>query len=427
MVHQLPSSLINNFFMSSKHLVTPKVDATKERVVSDLHDLRRCTECVMPETQDAIEFDEAGICITCRSIKAKGRKIDWEAKKQKFEELIGQFRGKYDYDCIIPFSGGKDSTYTAYFLVKEYGLKPLIVSFDHHMLRPKVLEGRERTLKRLGCDYIGFKPDWQLVKKLMRIGLERKGDILWYQHNGIFAYPMQMAIKHNIPLLIWGEPSAEYNAGLYNYEEFADGEEEEVDETRFDKFASIGIRAEDMIGMVNEHPKFKDNPITMRDMAPYVYPKKKDLKAIGCRSVLQGTYFPWDVRKQSALIRKELGWEGDEVEQVHPDYFYEKVEDMMQGVQDYLKFIKRGYGRMSHLASIDIRNGRMTREEGMKHVEDWEGQRPASLDVLLEWLEMSEEEFYEITCRHAVSPWKHDPSKTKKGKKLHDQDMWVIR
>lgn len=412
--------------MNAPHLVTPTVDSSKDRVVSDPKDLRRCTKCVMPETQDAIEFNEEGVCITCRSVDAKKEKIDWQKKEQAFIGLIDQFRGKYDYDCLVPFSGGKDSTYTLYALMKTYGLRPLVVSFDHHLMRPKLLEYRERTLKRMGADFLAFKPDWQIVKKLMRIGLERKGDILWYQHNGIFAWPMQIAIKLKVPLIIWGEPTGEYNAGYYSYEEVAEGEEEEVDESRFNRFANIGIRAEDMFGMVNEHPKFKDQPITMQDMAPYVYPKKKDLKAIGCRSICLGSYVPWDVKKNFALIRDELGWDGDEVEGVPPEYCYEKIEDMMQGVQDYLKFIKRGYGRMSHLASIDIRNGRLTREQGIAMIEEWEGQRPASLDVLLQWLEISEEEFYEITCRHAVSPWRHDPTKTKRGKKLWDQDQWIV-
>jgi len=380
----------------------------------------------MPETQDAIQFCENDVCITCKSIKAKHELIDWKKKEDQFLQILDKYRNKGDYDCIIPFSGGKDTTFTAYILKEKYGLRPLLVCFDHHMLRPKLLEYREQTFKRLGVDYLGFKPDWHVVKKMMRIALERKGDILWYQHNGIFAYPMQVAVKYNIPLLIWGETTAEYCAGYYNYEEFEDGGEQEIDEGNFDKMVNHGIRAEDMLGMINEHPLFKDDPVTMRDMSPYRYPKRKDLRGIDCRSICLGTYIPWDVKKHSAIIREKLGWEGDEVEGVPPQYYYEKIEDMMQGIQDYLKFIKRGYGRMSHLASIDIRNGRLIREEGIKLVEEWEGKRPCSLDVFLKWMDMSEEEFYEIACRHAVSPWKHDPSKTKRGKKLWDQDLWVV-
>lgn len=397
--------------------MTPSADSTK-RVVSDPRLLRRCSRCVMPETQEIITFDEQGVCSTCRNIDVKHQSVDWEKKEKEFVALVDQYRGKYAYDCIIPFSGGKDSTYTAWALVRKYKLKPLIVSFDHHLLRPRTLENRERTLRLLGVDFHSIRPDWHLVKRTMRVALERKGDILWYQHCGIFSYPMQVAVKYRVPLVIWGEPSADY-ASYYGFDE-----SEEVDERRFNMFINLGITAEDMLGMLNEHPKFKDQQTTLRDMAPYMYPKRDDLRAIQCRSVCLGSYAPWDVKKQSAKIKEELGWQGDDVEGVPPEYNYEKVEDMMQGVQDYLKFIKRGYGRMSHLASIDIRNGRLTRDKAIKMVEEWEGKRPASLDVFLKWLDMSEDEFYTIALRHTVSPWKHDPKTSPRGKELWDQKLW---
>jgi N-acetyl sugar amidotransferase len=372
----------------------------------------------MPETMEIIEFDKNGVCGACRNIEVKNS-IDWSAKKKEFETLLDQYRGKFDYDCIVPFSGGKDSTYTAYSLVKDYGLKPLICCFDHHLLRPKTIENREKTLRKLGCDYLGYRGDWHLIKRMMRVSLERKGDILWYQHSGIFSYPMQIAIKHNVPLVIWGEPQSEYNS-YYGYDE-----EEEVDERRFNMFINLGITAQDMLGMLNTHPQAKGlSPVTERDMAPYTYPKRADLARIKCRSVCLGSYQPWDIKKQSAIIKEKLDWQGDEVEGVPPEYYYEKIEDMMQGVQDYLKFIKRGYGRMSHLASIDIRNGRLTRDKAMELIAEYEGKRPCSLDVFLDWQKMTEDELYAITLKHSVSPWRHDPKTTVRAKELWDQHLW---
>lgn len=336
--------------------------------------------------------------------------------------LLEQYRGKYAYDCIVPFSGGKDSTFTAWALVRQYQLKPLIVSFDHHMLRPVTIANRERTLRRLGIDFLSFRPDWHLVKKMMRISLERKGDILWYQHCGIFSYPMQIAVKFHVPLVVWGEPSAEYS-GYYGYDEV-----EEVDERRFNMFVNLGITAEDMLGMINSHPLFKENiPVTMRDMAPYIFPSRKDLQTIKCRSVCLGSYHPWNVKEHVKIIKKELGWQGDRVEGVPDDlYDYDKVEDMMQGVQDYLKFIKRGYGRMSHLLSIDIRNNLITRDKALELLAKWEGLRPASLDIFLKWISISEEEFYAIVSRLAVAPWQHDPSSIRREEPLPDQKDWIV-
>ncbi len=377
--------------------------------------MRRCTRCVMLETQDMISFDADGVCATCQQIQYKQTKIDWDERKREFEEIVSQTKGKGPYDCIVPFSGGKDSTFTALALKRDFGLKPLIVSFDHGFYRPNVLRNNERSIKKLGVDYLKFKSDWQIVKKLMRESLIRKGDIMWHSHCGIYAYPMHVAVQLKVPLLIWGEPTSEY-VSYYSYEE-----NEQVDEKRFNRVVNLGINAEDMVGML-------DGKVTARDLIPYTYPNIGDLRAIGYRSICLGTYIPWDTRTQSERIRTELGWQGDKVEGIpYERYWYEKVEDAFQGIQDYLKWLKRGMSRMTHLASIDIRNGRMTREEGLKLIEQYEGFRPASLDVFLKAIDMTDEEFHEIALKHVVSP--HVPPdwrKLPRGPELADQKDWTI-
>jgi N-acetyl sugar amidotransferase len=373
--------------------------------------MKKCKRCLIPETQETITYDEEGICNVCRQQEFKKEKIDWDKKKEDFKELIDLHKGKGDYDCIVPFSGGKDSTYTLHTLVKDYGLKPLVVCFDHGFMRPTVRKDTERTIKKLGVDYLKFRPNWQIVRKLMLEALKRKGDFCWHCHTGIFAYPMQIAIKFNIPLVIWGEPSAEYTS-YYGYDE-----DEEVDERRFNRFVNLGITAEDMVG-------FLDGTVTMRDLKPFTYPKLKDLRAIKYRSVCLGSYIPWDVKKQVEIIKKDLGWEGNIVEGVAPEYDYEKIECMFQGIRDYLKFLKRGFSRMTHLSSIDLRNDRTTIEEAEKMIKKYEGKRPASLDVFLEALGITEEEFMKITLNLVVAPHKPDIKNIERGERLYDQDQW---
>jgi N-acetyl sugar amidotransferase len=374
--------------------------------------MQRCTRCLLPETHETIIFDDKGVCNACLN-QVQKRGIDWEEKKRKFVELIEQYRGKYDYDCIVPFSGGKDSTFTLWALVKEFNLKPLVVSFDHGFMRPNLLANRERTFKKLGVDHMNFKPNWKIVQLLMRESMRRKGDFCWHCHTGIFAYPMHVAVKHEIPLIIWGEPSAEYTA-YYDY-----NDEEEVDERRFNRFINLGINAEDMLGMLNEQPEGKW--VTARDLRPFAYPDMKALRKIKARSVCLGSYVPWDVKRQTELITKELDWRGDVVEGVAPGYEYEKIECGVQGVRDYLKFIKRGYGRTTHLGSIDIRNGRLEREEGVAMMTEHDGNRPASLDRFLDYIGIDEDNFNEIAAAQAVAPYKHDFKNTKRGKPLPDE------
>lgn len=376
-----------------------------------LNNLRRCTKCAIPETQETIVFDEAGVCNVCRQQEYKLSQIDWVERAREFAALVDEYRGKHDYDCIVPFSGGKDSTFTLYELVTRHRVKPLVVTFDHGFLRPTTLANTERTIKKLGVDYLKYRPSWKVVQKLMLESLHRKGDFCWHCHTGIFSYPMQIAVKFKVPLVIWGEPSAEYTS-YYGYDE-----PEEVDERRFNRFVNLGITAEDMLGMLG-------GEITMRDLEPFAYPPPAELRKLNVRSVCLGSYMPWNVKDQVEIITRELGWQGAPVEGVPPGYEYEKIECAMQGVRDYLKFIKRGFARTSHLTSIDIRNGRMTREEAARLIEQHEGRRPASLDVFLEYVGLTEAEFMDIAMSHQVSPNAHDPGAVRPGAPLWDQPLW---
>jgi N-acetyl sugar amidotransferase len=277
-------------------------------------------------------------------------------------------------------------------------------------MRPQLRENNARTFKKLGVDVLSFQPNWHVVRKTMRESLKRKGDFCWHCHTGIFAYPMQIAAKFNIPLVLWGEPSAEYTS-YYSYDEL-----EEVDERRFNRFVNLGITADDMLGMIEG--------VEPRDLDPFRYPALKDLRRIGYRSVCLGSYIPWDVKRQSELIHRELGWQGNQVEGVPPEYDYEKIECFFQGVRDYLKFIKRGYGRTAHLTSIDIRNGRLSREEALRLIAAYDGKRPASLDLFMKYVGLDEETFADIALSHVVSPWKPEVDKFGQGRPLPDMGQW---
>lgn len=358
--------------------------------------MKICTKCVMPETAETLSFDDNGTCSVCRQVEFKDAGIDWDERGEELDRLIERYRGKYDYDCIVPFSGGKDSTYTLWYLVKVKKLKPLVVRFDHGFMRPTLLENNIRTFRTLGVDVVTFTPNWQVVRKLMFESLKRRGDFCWHCHTGIFAYPMWVALEKKVPLIFWGEPSAEY-ASFYSYEE-----EEEVDEERFNLLVNLGINAEDMQGMLDN--TVSDYEVTERDLKPYSYPPADQLVELGVRSVPLGSFVPWDVRKQVDVIQRELGWKGDVVEGVPPQFDYEKIECFMQGVRDFIKHMKRGFGRTAHLTSIDVRNGRMTREEGLELTAQYDGKRPAALDIFLDYLGLEEAEFMDMVAPHVVEP-----------------------
>ena len=378
--------------------------------------MQQCSSCLLPETHETINYDQNGICNICTQIKYKHEVIDWNKKKKQLDGIIDKYKNKYSYDCIVPFSGGKDSTYTLWYLKKVLKLRCLVVSFDHGFYRLKLLENREKVFKILGVDFLNFTPNWELVKRVMLESLIRKGDFCWHCHNGIFCYPMHIAIKFNVPLIIWGETQAEYTT-YYSYKD-TEEENEEVDETRFNRFVNLGISGEDMKNMINTEG------IDERDFIPFIYPNINDLKKIDFRSICLGGYMPWDVKKQVKIIKKELNWQEDLNAGIPPVYAYEKIECQVQGIRDYIRYLKRGYGRTAHLVALDLRNKRISKTDAEDLIKKYDGKKPEALKKFLDILNISEDEFNSIVFRHAVFPHAPNFENIQTGNKLPDSDLW---
>jgi N-acetyl sugar amidotransferase len=382
--------------------------------------MKICSNCVIPETAETLSFaKEDGKCTVCTNSDTK-KQVNWGERSKTLDRLIEDYKGKYAYDCIVPFSGGKDSTFALWYLVKIKKLRPLVVRFDHNFYRDVIEENTQRTISKLGVDFINYKSNFEIVKKTMLESLIRRGDFCWHCHVGIAAYPVNVAIEKKVPLIFYGEPSAEYSA-YYSYEEFEEGDVE-----HFNKTTNMGINAEDMLEMIKE--KYPETNISVHDLKAYIFPTQRELNKNKIKNAYLGNYISWDVRKQVDIIKNELGWKGDNVEGIPQEYNYEKIECMMQGVRDYIKFLKRGFGRTAHLTSIDIRNNRMNREKAVELCEIYDGKKPKSLDLFLKMINITEDEFYEIIQSHIVSPspvWNKEEMKKKKSNIVpSDFDNW---
>lgn len=381
--------------------------------------MRACSKCLTTETADTITFRKPdGVCSVCIQVEKKfDGQIDWEKRKRDWLVMCAEATDRAralgsNYDVIVPFSGGKDSTYQLWYVCTQTALKPLVVRYNHWGYRPTLQANNTRTFRRLGVDVIDFQPNWRVVRELMVEALRRRGDTCWHCHTGVYSYPMHVALQHRVPLVMWGESLAEYQS-------FGLGEKEEVDEVRFNRAMNQGMTADDMVA-------FLEGRVSKRDLWPYAYPAKADLEALGLRSVCLGDYVRWDTKAQVEIIQRELGWEGDTVEGIPAEFEYEKIECFMQGTRDFLKYIKRGFGRTNHLANIAIRHGLMTRAEGDALQREHDGKRPQSLTRFLELLEMNEDEFMEIARSHEVDPWTMPEGKNiETGPALPDIDKWV--
>lgn len=376
--------------------------------------MEHCKKCNLPETYETIEFNEKHGCNICYSNIITKEKINWNKRLLELKKIINKYKNKYDYDCIVPFSGGKDSTFQLYYVINQLKLKPLVVRFNHGFLRPTTIENTNRTLKKLGADIIDFTPNWRIVKMLMEESFKRKTDFCWHCHTGIYSYPIQIGIKFRVPLIIWGEPLAEMSS-YYKYDEI-----ENENEEKFNKVRNLGISAEDMYGMLKGSKLSFDK----RDLLPYTFPSYDKYKEADINSINLGNYIKWDYNKQVKLIKKELNWKSDELEGI-PDKgnpYSSKIECYMQGSRDYIKYLKRGYSRISQNMASELRIGNITPRKAKKLIKE-EGKKPQSLNIFLKFINMSEKEFYKIINDNIISPNSFKKI-NRKSKKTKDFDSW---
>ena len=274
--------------------------------------MRYCTKCMLPESHESISFDANGVCNICRQAAVKHTQIDWGARKTMLKNIVDRYRGSGEYDCIVPFSGGKDSTFQLWYVVRELGLKPLVVRYNHWGYRPLINENNLRTFKKLNVDVLEFTSKWDVVKKLMLKSLEQTGDFCWHCHTGVFAHTMQIAVKFNIPLVIWGESSSEYRS-YHTAEEL-----EEFDEIAFNEMINLGIDADKMYELLK-------GEVSKRDLMAFKFPTKEELSKLGAKAIYLGNYVKWHTKNQVEIIKRELGWQGQDVEGIPPIYDYEKI------------------------------------------------------------------------------------------------------
>lgn len=360
--------------------------------------MKYCQRCVVPENYAIpLTFDDEGVCSACRVHEEK-EKIDWSAREKKLHAILDQYRSKdgKNYDCIIPVSGGKDSTYQAYLMKIVYGMNPLLVTFNHEMNTTRGIRNLANMVKKFGCDHIRFTPNPQAIRRLSMQTLRKMGDMFWHSHCGIYTFPVQIAVKYNIPLLIWGEQGFMDLGGMFSHNDM-------VEMTK--KFrVEHGQRGYDWNDLIS-----KEYEIEEKDLLWAVYPKDEDLERVGVRGIYLGNFLPWNHKKQTELMIKKYGFE------TAPPYrsfnLYENVEDhVSNGLNDYLKFLKFGYGRATDHASIDIRWGRMSREEGIEMVKKYDRQEPPDLEIYLKYTGMKKSEIFE-----AIEPMR-DSRAWKKGK-----------
>lgn len=344
--------------------------------------MRYCKRCLYPENHPLnITFDDEGVCSGC-AIHEEKDELDWDERFEELKKIADYYRGMNPkgYDCIIPVNGGGDSYFVTHVVKNELGLNPLLVSYNPHFNTKRGIRNMANLLTKLDCDHIQYTVHPEMAKKVTRIAMHRFGDMYWHVLAGSQTFPVQMATKLKVPLIVWGVNGWLDQVGMFSHLDSA----EMTKKVRKEH----GLRGYDVEKMLDE-----EQGVTRKALQVFQYPSDEELEKARVRGVYLGNFVRWDAQKQIETMIELYGYETADQERTFNRY--ETVNcHHNAGTHDYIKYLKYGYGKATDHACRDIRLKRMTREEGIELVKQYDAKKPKDLQLFLDWVGMTEDEFY---------------------------------
>ena len=360
-----------------------------------------CKRCLYPQNHPlGIIFDEEGVCSGCRIHEEKDI-INWNKRGKELKRILEKFKNKdgKNYDCIVPVSGARDSYFVIHTLKNVYGMHPLLVTYNKHYNTKIGIRNLAYLKTLLGCDLLTLTVSPDTVKRITKATVKKIGSIYWHCIAGQTVFPVQIAVRFKIPLIIWGAHQGCDQVGMYSHLD-------EVEMTR--KYRKdhdlMHYEAEDLIGQEG---------VVESDITQYKYPHDKEIEKVGVRGIYLNNYIRWDSKKQHELMIKLYDYETSLQKRTF-DYYNDIDCFNYSDLHDYIKFLKWGYGKVTDHASREIRLKRLTRQEGIDLVKKFQFLAPdkEGVALFLDWLGMPEEEFWShIDLKRDARIWKKNENK----------------
>jgi len=361
--------------------------------------MKYCNRCLYPENHPLnITFDERGICSGCLVHEEK-YEINWNSKAEELENLLAQYRERpgTSYDCIIPVSGTGDDFFVVDYIKNTCRMNPLLVTYNTHFSTKVGVRNLARLITELDCDHMNSTVGPDTVKEITRITLSKIGDMYWHVLAGSQTFPVQVATKLDIPLIIWGVNGWLDQVGMFSH----------LDQAEMTKKVrkEHALRCLDAESLVGDSEK-----ISKKDLQAFTYPSDEQLERSRVRGLYLGNYVFWDSQAQIEFMIEKYGYETCEQERTYNTY--ESIYCWNNAsVHDYVKFLKYGYGKVTDHASRDIRLKRKTRRQAARLVDHYQQIKPEALTKFLQWLGISEDDFYTSINRFRDSRiWRQDAS-----------------
>lgn len=341
--------------------------------------MKFCKNCLMPNTRPGITFNKDGICIACQN-NAKKENVDWSSRFDELKVLCDKYRRKQEgqYDCIIAVSGGKDSHYQVYVMKELMNMNPLLITVEDYFTMTEAGKHNQQNItEAFGCNLIAFKPNRRAGKIISRYMFEKYGRPLWYVDRLLYTVPLYYAAALNIPLLVYGE-NVSYEYGGVNDKETYSAREQVFNgvapDISLDELVAAGVS---------------------RDELAYLEAPSREL--LDKLEPIYLSYFvKWNAIKNYEIAKrfgfKDLTHEWDRTNHIEN---FNQIDSYGYLLNAWMKYPKYGHAYATDYASRWIRYGVLSREAGLKLVEERDhALDPKIIDDFCQFTGMSVNEFY---------------------------------
>ena len=367
--------------------------------------IKTCKRCLYDTGHPlGLVIDDDGICSGCRIHEEKNT-LDWNYRFQLLERIVVDYRckDKSNYDCIIPVSGSMDSYFIVHIVKEKLGLNPLLVTYNKYWNTPLGVRNLANLRIRFNCDILSQNVNPHSVKRIVKTTLRSFGSIYWHCIAGQTVFPVQVAVRKKIPLIIWGAHQGMEQVGMFSHEH-------EVEMTRrYRKDHDLmGFEADDLLSDFDV--------LSEKDIWQYRYPEDEDLNFIGVRGIYLNNYVRWDPKAQHELMIKKYGYETAKFNRTFDCYDFVDCYNYMN-LHDVIKYNKTGISKVTDHATREIRHGRLSRENALGLVAYHQKFDPSYIDMFCEWLGINQRGLQYVLDRH-------------KNKNIWEQDQdrnWILK
>lgn len=340
------------------------------------------------EKKETIHFNEQGMCDACIFAIQKDAEIDWEEREKRLFDLADRLSCHPGYNIVVPGSGGKDSAFTSHILKYRYGFRPLTVTWAPHLYTDIGRQNFDSWLHDGGLDNILFTPNGRLHRHLTSLAFTNLLHPFQPFIIGQRIIGPLMAMKFGIPAVFYGENQAEYgNKISQNETPLMDERFFSVSDPREMAFGGQAIE-----NILSEESRFK-----LEDFLPYIPPTPRQINQSKLEVHYLGYYLKWDPQECFYYAAENTGFKPNP-ERTEGTYSkYSSIDDKIDPFHYYTTLAKFGLGRASYDAAQEIRNGKISRDEGIALVQKFDAEFPAKyFGEFLEYVNVGEGEFHDI-------------------------------